>query len=167
MSEEKKVTGKFLPYILAIIIIALFIGQAYTNHELNNEIKKTRTVYVYSLEELLIKTNASEAKKKFEAEIIKLNDELIKAEKKIKSIEEANVKADVSDLYLNNIKLKREEIMAEYQKSIEDLTANINQALAEVAEEKDVSVVFLKSAIAVTTPHVVDITDEVAKKLKK
>jgi len=63
--------------------------------------------------------------------------------------------------------MKRDELVNNYQNSIKDLTQKINQALAEIATEKDVPAVFLKSSIAVQTPYVVDLTDEIAERLKQ
>ena len=42
-----------------------------------------------------------------------------------------------------------------------------HQALVEIAKEKDVPALFLKSAIAIKTHYVVDLTNEVVKKVKK
>jgi hypothetical protein len=134
--------------------------------ELKTAIENNRKIYVYSLEDVLLKVDILDNKKKFEEEVIKLNDELLEGEKKIKSIKNAKVKEDFSDVYLKNLRMKRDELLADYQKIVEELTEKINQALAEIAKEKQVSVVFLKSAIAVQTPDVIDLTDEIAARVK-
>ena len=115
----------------------------------------------------MVKAEALSHKQKFDEEILKLNDELLEAEEKIKKIKDAKVKEDFSDVYLKNLRMKRDELVNNYQNSIKDLTQKINQALAEIAKEKDVPAVFLKSAIAVQTPYVVDLTDEIAERLQK
>lgn len=140
---------------------------AVQQEEMAKAISDSRKVYVYSLEEVLVKIDAVEERQKFEEDILKLNEELLEGEKKIKTIKEAKLKADFSDVYLKNLRMKRDELVENYQKLIKDLTQKINQALAEIAKEKDVPVVFLKSSVAVTTPYVVDLTDDVAGKLQK
>lgn len=143
------------------------IRNARQQQELVKIIHDSRKVYVYSLEEVLVKAEALSHKQKFDEEILKLNDELLEAEEKIKKIKDAKVKEDFSDVYLKNLRMKRDELVNNYQNSIKDLTQKINQALAEIAKEKDVPAVFLKSAIAVQTPYVVDLTDEIAERLQK
>jgi len=162
---------KFFTGVVIFILVALVAGGAFiqyqTNQKLQQQITENRKVYIYSLEDVLIKIEAIQIKKKFEQDIMDLNQELVAAEKKIDSIKKADVKADVSDLYLKNLRLKRDELMNNYQKTLEEVTKKINDAVVEVAKEKKVSAVFLKTAIAASTPYVVDITEEVAAHVKK
>lgn len=162
---------KFFIGVVIFIFVALVAGGAFlqyqTNQNLQQQIIESRKVYIYSLEDVLIKIDAIQIKKKFEQDIMDLNQELIAAEKKIDSIKKADVKADVSDLYLKNLRLKRDELMNNYQKTLEDITQKINDAVVEVAKEKKVSAVFLKTAVAATSPYMVDITEEVASRVKK
>lgn len=162
---------KFFTGVVIFIFVALVAGGSYlqyqTNLQLQQQIEESRKVYIYSLEDVLRKIDAVQAKQKFEADIMELNKELVAAEEKIDSIKKAKVKADVSDLYLKNLRLKRDGLMDSYQKDLEDLTQKINDAVVEIAKEKNVSAVFLKTAIAATSPYVVDISDEVAKRIKQ
>ena len=164
----------FVNIALLLIFGAGFYWQYQINQKLEQQfatlepkIEESRKIYIYSLEDVILKTGAVQIKQKFEADILELNKELVAAEQKIDSIEKANVKADVSELYLKNLRLKRDELMNNYQKSIEDLNKKINDAVVEIAKEKDVSAVFLKTSIAATSPYVVDITDEVAERIKQ
>ena len=157
---------------LLIGLLLIAVGHIYSKFTSQQElleqtITNSRKVYVYSLEEVLVKVEALNNKHKFDENILKLNDELLKSEEKIKNIKNAKLQEDFSDVYLKNLRLKRDELVNDYQKSIEELTVKINQALAEIAQEKDVPAVFLKSAIAVTTPHVVDLTDEVVARMQQ
>ena len=143
-------------------------------HMLNNQIQAqnaqiaaSKMIYFYNLEEVLRATNAISAKTNFESEILKLNDEVFAAEKKIKSIKDAKVKADFSDVYLNNLKFKRDELIKKYEESIKNITDGINKALADVATEKGVATIFVQNAIAVNTAYTEDVTDEIIKRLKK
>lgn len=139
---------------------------AVQQEEMAKAIKDNRKIYVYSLEEVLVKIDALESRQQFEEDILKLNEELLEGEKKIKTIKEAKLRADFSDVYLKNLRMKRDELVEKYQSLIEELTQKINKALAEISKEKDVPVVFLRSSIAVSTPYVVDLTDEIAAKLQ-
>ena len=165
---------KLICGVSAFLILCAFGGLGYKVHGLqkqisaqNAQIEESKKVYVYSLDDVLKGANVIEIKRKFEDEIIKLNDEVFDAEKKIKSLKDAKVKEDFSTMYLNNVKMKRDELLANYEKTIKELTTKVNKAVGEIAKEKNVSVIFIKNAIAVKTPYVVDVTDEVIKKLKE
>ena len=156
--------------LVGLLIVALgYIYSEFIEQEkvMANLINNNRKVYVYNLEEVLIKLDVQGNKQKFDNDIIKLNNELMDGEKKIKNIKKANVKEDFSDVYLSNLRMKRDELVDEYQKSVEKLNDRIKQALVETAKEKDAPAIFLKSAVAIKTPHVVDLTNEVVKKVKK
>lgn len=129
------------------------------------EIENSKKVYVYNLEEVLKGTSIVAVKQNFENEIIKLNDEVFATEKKIKSIKDAKMKKELSDMYLKNLKMKRDDLMAKYQSDVKELTAKVNAAISKIAEEKKVSVIFVHNAIAVKTPEVVDVTPEVLAKI--
>ena len=156
--------------LVGLLIVAL--GYLYSEcveqeKVLANLINNNRRVYVYNLEEVLIRLDVHGKKLKFDNSIVKLNNELMDGEKKIKNIKKADVKEDFSDVYLSNLRMKRDELVEEYQKSVEKLNDRIKQALVEIAKEKDASAIFLKSAVAIKTPYVVDLTNEVVKKVKK
>ena len=152
---------------LFIIMLASSGLLLWQNQQLNQKITESRKIYIYSLEDVLLKVEALGNKRKFEEDVLKLNEELIEAEEKIKNIKNSKLKEDFSDMYLKNLRMKRDELVNNYQKSIEELTARINEALIEITQEKDIPTVFMKSSIAVTSPYVVDITEEVAQRVKK
>ena len=130
------------------------------------EIQANRKVYFYNLDGVLRSVNAIEMKNKFEAEIIKLNDEVFAAEEKIKSIKDAKVKDDFSDVYLKNLKMKRDDTVAKYEQNIKNMTNKINEALAEVAQEHNVSTIFMQNVLAVRTPETYDLTADIIKKIQ-
>ena len=140
--------------------------QKVMHQDMQKEVAESRKIYVYNLEEVLRKANALETKKQFEDDIIKLNDELTEAEKKIETLKSAKVKEDFSDVYLNNLKMKRDDLVNNYEKNIDELTTKINKALNDIAQEKGVTAIFVYSAIAVNTENVIDLTDEIAERIK-
>lgn len=180
VKKNKEKTGKVslalmgIGAVCALIILGGFGYFGAKIHCLQGQIKaqqaeidSSKKIYVYNLEEVLRSVNAGEAKTQFESEIIKLNDEVFAAEKKIKSLKDAKVKEDFSDIYLNNLKMKRDELVANYEKKIKEITDGINNALGLIAKEKDVSVIFVQSSIAVKTPYVVDVTPDIVKRIKE
>lgn len=162
------VSGIFLLFVLLFVAVGyLYLKCNEQRDVFDGVINNNRKIYVYSLEEVLVKLEAYSNKQKFDEDVIKLNKELLEAEKKIKNIKSAKLKADFSDVYLKNLRMKRDELVEGYQNSIIELTRKINQALADIAREKDASAVFLKSTIAVQTPYVIDLTEEVADRVQK
>lgn len=177
--SKKSSSNAFLIFSIALLYVGLG-GLAYlyssqksvdnsqaVQQSLQAQINENKKIYIYNLEEVLRKINALETKKKFEDEIIKLNDELLEAEKKIKSLKSAKVKEDFAEVYLNNLRMKRDEIVDNYEKNIEELTSKINAALAEIAQEKNIPTIFVQQAVALNTNFVVDLTDEVAARIQK
>jgi transposase len=171
MAENEKSSA--MKHILAVICLFIVLLLGAVGHlyfkcaEQDNIIKNNRKVYVYNLEEVLTKLDVQGNKKRFEDSIVKLNEELLEGEKKIKNIKKADVKADFSDVYLNSLRMKRDDLINDYQKSVKELDKNIKKTLVEIAKEKKAPAVFLKSAVAIQTPDVVDLTGEVVKRVKK
>ena len=167
-TESKNMKNKNIKWIVLLIVaFGMCIYQCVFNYTLKKELKSARTVYVYSLEEAMRGINASEKKKKFEEEALRLNEEVSAAEEKIKNFKDEKLKQDFTDVYLNSLRLKRDNLVEAYQKMLEDLSEKVNKGLEEIAEEKDANTIFLKSSVAVQTPLVVDVTPELVKKLKK
>lgn len=150
-----------------VIILLLLVGILSLFFVMNKNTEESKKIYVYSLDEVLLKSQVLETKQKFDAEIVKLNEELKVGEKKIKSLKDKKVKIDFSDIYLKNLRNKRDELVENYQKTVEEVTQKINTALEEIVKEKEIPAVFVKKAIAIPSPYVIDITDEVVEKIKK
>lgn len=157
----KKIINKnLIIVVLALLVVGLFVF-------FNHKIEQSRKVYIYSLDEVLLKTNMVETKQKFDTEIVALNKELLSGEKKIKSLKDAKVKLDFSEVYLKNLRMKRDELIENYKKSVEEITQKINTAMQEVVKEKKINVVFFKNAVAADSPYVTDITNDIIEKIKK
>lgn len=166
MKKTALIIGAIFVLVYSVILTICVYSLNNKIAEQQNQIQVNRKILFYNLEEVLRATNAINAKTEFEGEIIKLNDEVFAAEKKIKSLKDAKVKADFSDVYLNNLKLKRDDLVAKYEQNIKELTDKINAALVDVAKENNASVIFVQSALAVNTPETQDVTDEIIKKIK-
>lgn len=172
--NNKSIVKNCIISIAALLILGFMTYEEYKIHSLSAQIEAqqaqiavNRRIYVYSLEDVLRATDAVAAKTNFESEVIKLNDEILEAEGKIKSLKDAKVKADFSDVYMKNLRLKRDDLVAKYEQSIAELTDKINKTIEEIAEEKNAPAVFLKSSVAVISDDVEDITSEVIARIKK
>lgn len=133
---------------------------------LQDRVIAQRKIYVYNLEEILTKSDIMATKKEFEENLIKLNNELTDGQKRIKSLHDAKIKEDFSEVYLNNLRSKRDELVNHYDKKLDELADKINKALTELCKEKDIPTVFLNTSIAITTDDVIDLTDEILEKIK-
>ena len=163
-------------YVLGLAVALLYVATGYLYYKTcgkNNpseavqQIEQSNKIYTYNLDEIFYAMNIIDAKKRYEEDIVKLNNDLLEAEKKIKSLKDAKVKEDFSDMYLKNLKLRRDEIIGTYEKAVADLTEKMNKALDEVVKEKNVPAVFVPNAIAIKTPNTVDLTQEIILKMKK
>ncbi len=137
--------------------------------DLQSELKQTaaqlKKVYVYDLEETLRSLKLDDLNREFEAKINILNDEVSGAQKKIASLKETKDKDNFSDVYLKSLKLKRDTMLQEYNRTLENLTEEINKAVSEIATEKGASIIFDKRIISSETENVEDITQELIKRV--
>lgn len=166
--------------ILGILIILLLCGAvAYQQFEiyelqqaqngLHNDLRQTTErlgkVYIYDLGETLRGVKLDNLNREFEAKINVLNDEVSAAQKKIASLKETKDKDNFSDVYLKSLKLKRDTMIQEYNRTLENLTEEVNRAVADIAKEKGAAVIFDKSIITSQTESVEDVTPEVIKRV--
>ena len=164
--EEKTSCSLWGVYLLIVALFTLFGVICYKYTMLERAVQESRKVYVCNLEEVLNSTNIIAIKQNFNDEMVKLNDELTEGEKKIKSLKNVNVKEDFTDIYMKNLRLKRDGLVVEYDKKIGNLTTKINDVLTSITEEKHIPVIFAPDTVVFTSSDMVDITDEVIQRLK-
>ena len=165
-------------WLVTIVIFAAAVGvlqkqiydlkqeQLSFKQEQNQNITELKKIYVYDLEETLRGLKLDSMNREFEAKINILNDEVSAAQKKIASLKETKDKDDFSDVYLKSLKLKRDSMLQEYNRTIENLTEDINRTVTEIATEKGASAVFDMRAVATRSDNVEDVTGEVIKRVK-
>ena len=78
---------------------------------------------------------------------------------------EGKDKDNFSEVYLKSLKLKRDTMVREYGRTIENITMEINKTITQIAIEKDALVVLDKRVVASQTENVEDLTDEVIKRI--
>ncbi len=112
------------------------ISPTSTGASVNTITRQLKKIYVFDLEKALLKLNIADINKEFEAKIKVLNDEVSTAQKKIASLKETKDKDTFSDMYLQSLTLKRDTMLQEYTNTLESLTEEINQTVANVGIEK-------------------------------
>lgn len=155
-------------YFLAVLILISMIGiilQQVQIHSMTTKISKLQKVYIYDLEEILKGLRVDDLNREFEAKINILNNEVSSAQEKIASMKDSKVKDDFADVYLKSLKFKRDNMIQEYTKSIQNITESINAGLVKYAKQKGITVVFDKRAVAAQTSSVIDVTPELVEKI--
>ncbi len=141
-------------------------NQSALQTELKKSVAQLKKVYVYDLEETLRSVKLDDLNREFEAKINILNDEVSIAQQKIASLSETKDKDNFSDVYLKSLKLKRDTMIQEYNRTLENLTKEVNLTISEIAKEKGASIIFDKRIISSETDNVEDVTLEVIKRIK-
>ena len=170
MTEQTNITKKddILAKTLIIagfVLCAGFIGfQQWQIHRLNKQIEPLQNVYIYDLEETLRGVRLDEFNREFEAKRNILNDEVSTAQSKISSLKDSKEKDDFSEVYMKSLKLKRDTMLEQYNRAIQEITDEINAKISEIAQERNALVVFDRRAVTAKTPHVIDVTEEIVKR---
>ena len=161
------INKKYLYIFGFVFAFFIIVNMYYKNAVLSQQIEQAQKVYVFSMEDALIKLGTVSLKQNFEKEVMALNNELEKNEKKIETIRNAKVRDDFSAVYMDSLKLKRDTLVQNYQKQLADLTEQINKALYEVAKKYDAPTIFNAKSTVVKTNKVVDVTSEVVNIVKQ
>ena len=163
-------TAKVVWGVLKAIIFLLFCGiigfQQSHIKRLENQVENSRYVYVYDVEEVLRGIRLDDLNREFEAKISILNQEVSSAQDKISTLKNSKVKEDFSDVYLKSLKLKRDNMVKEYGRMLQNITNEINEKVTGLALDNGIAVVFDKRFITVRTPQVIDLTDEIIRQVQ-
>lgn len=135
--------------------------------DLEEEVAKSRKVYVYNLQEAVVKSDMVKIKEDFEQKVKDLNKEIEEARKKIQKLEKSNVKKDFAELYLRSLTLKKDTMLKDHERALQGAADDINAALNQIIKEKKIPAIFKVDAIAYSSDNVVDVTPEVINLLKK
>ncbi len=166
----KKSGFKWVEYLFVIVLFGVFgwniKHQQVQINKLQQQIAQIQYVYVYDLEEVLRGVRLDDLNREFEAKINILNNEVSSAQDKISNLKNSKVKDDFSDVYLKSLKLKRDSMIQEYSRTLQNITAEINEKVTELAQEKSAPVVFDRRFITARTPLVIDLTDEIIGRIK-
>ena len=123
--------------------------------------------YVYNVQKLVQSYPAlAQIKANFDKQIAELNAKVDEAQKKLESMKDAKAKEEYATVYISSISLQRDQAIAKYRDDLNAFNQKVNQALIDVANENKLPYVLDSKIMMVTTPAVVDVTDEVIKKIK-
>ena len=134
---------------------------------LEEELEKSRKIYVYNLQAAVLESNMIKIKEDFEKNVEALNKEIDEARKKIQKLENSKVKKDFAELYLRSLTLKKDNMLKEHEKALQNAADDINAALDQIIREKKIPAIFKVDAIAYSSENVVDVTPEVINLLGK
>lgn len=158
----KKIVG-LLTFLIAVLFAAGIWQFVYFKTQLN----AIRKVYVYDVDKTLNMAGIVDLKRQLEVDVAALNNEVAAAEKKLKTIKDAKLKAEYSDVYVKSLRTKRDMLLENYDKSLHETLTKINDVLAEIAIERNLPTIFYVKSVVVNTADVVDVTDEVVARVTK
>ncbi len=129
-------------------------------------VDNNRKIYVFNMDEAVKNIGLKEANQKFEEDINNLDAQVKEAQSAIKGIKDEKMKKKMLNLSIKPLEMKRDDLLKSYSQSMQETLGKINTALAELATEQNISVIFMNRAVAVNTNYVVDVTPQVVEKVK-
>lgn len=151
----------------AAILFIISIAHCVKIHSLENQLKNSRLVYVYDVEKVLASSpQLAEVRQNYEEKINQLSVQVQEAVEKLNKMKDKKAKEEYSEVYLNTLTLKRNDLVEQYQQEMKKVGEKINAALIETANRKNVNAVFFANSIALKTADVDDITQDVINAVK-
>lgn len=164
-----KSSGTGFKWFASMMIVALLAANAfsaYKIHKLEKAVDHDSKVYVYSMENVLLLAGMADENKQYQIEMDKLGKEIDAAQKKLNGMKDKKLKQEYSEMYMKSLTLKRDTLKETHDKFMANLLKNVNRALLVVTEKYKAPTIFTTKSIAVHTPNVVDVTDEISNYLK-
>ena len=157
--------------LVAMVLLSLCLNSVLWHRidELQDKVagQQTQRQYVYDTEKLVKGyTLLAEVQKNFEKQISDLNVKVNEARQKLEKMSDKKAKEEYATVYVSSLSLQRDQLLEQYQNNMKTLNEKVNQALVNVANEKNLPYVLDAKSIVVTTGAVVDVTDDVLKKLQ-
>lgn len=156
--------------LLFLLLCALMASNAFLfckYIKLNGLANQNRNVYVFNMEGALLMAGMDEENQQFKADLYNLEKDIDAANKKLDTIKDKKLKKEYQEMYMNSLKIKRDDLIKEHEKFVNAISKNVSKALVKVASEHNVETIFSYKSIAVTTPYVVDVTPRIVEILKK
>lgn len=129
-------------------------------------VDENRKIYVFNMDETVKNIGLQEANQKFEDDINDLDAQVKEAQATLKDLKEKDMREKLLNLTIKPLQMKRDDLVQAYSKSVQDSLAQINNALAEIATENNISVIFMNKSVAVNTNYVIDVTPQIVEKIK-
>ncbi|MBQ9271162.1 MAG: hypothetical protein IJ218_02715 [Alphaproteobacteria bacterium] len=151
---------------LAEKVKALEENLSLVEQNVSQNVDENRKIYVFNMDETVKGIGLQEKNQKFEADINNLDAQVKEAQATITDLKDEVMKAKILNLTIKPLQMKRDDLLEEYSKSMQQSLAQINEALAELATENNVPTIFMNKSVAVNTNYVVDVTPTVIEKIK-
>ncbi len=162
-------SGHNYKWVVLLVILGLLAANVfsmYKIYKLEKVVAHDSKVYVYSMENVLLLAGMADENKQYQIEMDKLGKEIDAAKKKLNGMKDKKLKQEYSDMYMKSLTLKRDTLVETHEKFMANLLKNVNRALLAVTDKYKAPTIFTAKSIAVHTPNVVDVTDEISKYLK-
>ncbi len=156
--------------VLTVLFLTTFIYQAVQNSKFKKQVEalaflsaRSDIVYVYSPEILVAQSPEIVAmKENYTKRVNELTKEIEEAGQKIKNFKNEKVKEDFSDIYLQSLIAKRNDLVGGYQQKLQEITSKVNKALENVMKANNITAVFDTKVLLGRSNKVIDITSLVA-----
>lgn len=154
--------GTLLGCAAFVLLLIIDTVHCFEIESLKEQVEQGNATYVYDVNKIIAGSPVLlELRKSYELQMADLNKQIDAANKKLAGMKDKAAKAEYSEVYLASLKAKRDNAVEAYQASIQSISDKVNNALLSVVDSKGINVVFDVKSIAVKTPKVIDITDEV------
>ncbi len=164
-----KISDRGFKWIVVSVLALLLLANVFSMHKIN-ELEKVvdhdSKVYVYSMENVLLLAGMADENKQYQIEMDKLGKEIDAAQKKLNGMKDKKLKQEYSDMYMKSLTLKRDTLVETHDKFMANLLKNVNRALLTVTAKYKAPTIYTAKSIAVHTPNVIDVTDEISDYLK-
>ncbi len=156
--------------VLTVLFLTTFVFQSVQNSKFKKQVEalallsaRGDIVYVYSPETLVAQSPEILAmKENYTKRVNELTKEIEEAGQKIKNFKNEKVKEDFSDIYLQSLIAKRNDLVGGYQQKLQEITSKVNQALENVMNANNIPAVFDSKVLLGRSNKVIDITSLVA-----
>lgn len=156
-------SNKNLWIVLALILLAVSeVVHCFEVEDLKTKVVSMQKTYVYDINRVVANhPDLVALQQNYVNQLADLNKQLENANKKLADIKDKKAKAEFSEVYLSTLTLKRDTLTEQYRESVNIVSDKINKKLSDLVTKRGAGVVYNYSAIAVTTPNVVDITNDI------
>lgn len=149
------------------VLICLNVFLCFLTYCAFEKAEKAKYVYVYSSEVLAKKNPELVAlKQKYDADLQALTGQVNDVFSKLGAMKDKKTKAEASEAYLESLTQKRNNLVSAYEQNLMFISNKIHDAISKVAAEKGLPTVVEVKLLSVKTDYVVDITEDILKKLQ-
>jgi len=158
--------NKSFLHIGLLLLICLNMFLCFATYRAANKAEQAKYVYVYSSEALAKKYPELVAlKQKYDADLQALTGQVNDVREKLGAMKDKKTKAEASEAYFESLTQKRNNLVSAYEQNLMFISNKIHDAISKVAAEKGLPTVVEVKLLSVKTDYVVDITEDILKKL--